>query len=235
MVFSSNPLSLSVTDAAFDSWLRESGYLDVIDNRHTIATEAAEPAFSATTTAASPTNYVFGLLVVLVAKLWTLISLFTLNPFSKLTTDDFSGETPSWTGVFFGDFGSYSFPASASQGKLRVHENVKRYARNYASLSILFFACSLYQMPLALFGLIASLALWDVIRFGSERWGLDYYPVAQQILVRVAQCATFMVLMYLNVQMALVWAVGVSYTVMVLHAAFRKLTPVKQPTRGRQR
>ncbi|GLT69697.1 hypothetical protein SLA2020_418280 [Shorea laevis] len=235
MVFSSNPLALSVADTAFDSWLRDSGYLDVIDNQHSTATEATAPASSMTGATTSPTKFIFGLLVSLVSKLWILISLFMFNPFSKLTTDDFSGETPSWTLLFFGDVGSYSFPASVSQGKLRVHENVKRYARNYISLFILFFACSLYQMPLALVGLISSLALWDIFRFCSERWGLDCHPMTRQILVLTAQCATAILLIFLNVQMALFCALSVSYSVMILHAAFRKLTPVKQPSRGRQK
>lgn len=146
MVFSSNPLSLSVPDPTFESWLRDSGYLDVIDDHQTAAaasTTTSTPTSTDSTITISITDFLFGCLVSLFSHLWTLLSLFTLNPLSKLTTNDFSGETPSWTKGFFGDFGSYSFPASVSQARLRVHENVKRYARNYASLFILFFACSL--------------------------------------------------------------------------------------------
>ncbi|XVF18792.1 hypothetical protein REPUB_Repub11eG0053900 [Reevesia pubescens] len=214
MVFSSNPLSLSVPDPTFESWLRESGYLDVIDDNQTAA--AASTTSSSTTTDSTITipisGFLFGYLVSSFSRLWTLLSLFTLNPFSKLTTNDFSSETPSWTKGFFGDFGSYSFPASVSQARLRVHENVKRYARNYASLFILFFACSL---------------------FFSDKWGLDRFPITQLALIRIAQCATAIILIWLNVQMALCCALGVSYIVMILHAAFRKLTPVKQPSRGK--
>lgn len=47
-----------------------------------------------------------------------------------------------------------------------------------------------YQMPLALIGLLSCLALWDVFKFCSDRWGLDHYPVIQQCLVRIAQCGT---------------------------------------------
>ncbi|MFQ6641154.1 hypothetical protein Gotur_015455 [Gossypium turneri] len=146
MVFSSNPLSLSVPDPTFESWLRDSGYLDVIDNQQTAA--AAAPT-TGTSTISDPTitipisSFLFRYLVSFFSHLWTLLSLLTFNPFAKLTTNDFSGETPSWTKGFFADFLSYSFPASASQARLRVQENVKRYARNYASLFILFFACSL--------------------------------------------------------------------------------------------
>lgn len=43
-------------------------------------------------------------------------------------------------------------------------------------------------MPVALVGLLSSLALWDVFKFCSERWGLDQYPVVWQFLIRVAQC-----------------------------------------------
>lgn len=43
-------------------------------------------------------------------------------------------------------------------------------------------------MPLALVGLLSSLALWDIFKFCSERWGLNQYPVVQQCLIRGAQC-----------------------------------------------
>ncbi|CDP00643.1 unnamed protein product [Coffea canephora] len=33
MVFSSNPLALSVPDLAFESWLRDKGYLEILDQR----------------------------------------------------------------------------------------------------------------------------------------------------------------------------------------------------------
>ncbi|KAH9802510.1 PRA1 family protein H [Citrus sinensis] len=157
----------------------------------------------------------------------------TVNPFAKLTTDDFSAKTPSWTREFIGALRSYSFPSSPHTLKLRVHENVKRYARNYASLFILFFACSLYQMPLALAGLISSLALWDFFKFCSDKWNWDRHPVIRQVLVRIVQCATSVVLMLLNVQMALFCALAISYVVMILHAAFRKLSASKQPSRIR--
>ncbi|XP_050215558.1 PRA1 family protein H isoform X2 [Mercurialis annua] len=239
MVFSTNPLSLSVPDPAFESWLRESGYLELLDQRSsssTTTTPATTAAATSSTTTTNPTitsALTGGLFVSLLSHLITLLSLLTLNPLSKLTTHDFSGQTPSWTRVFIGDFGCYSFPSTADQARLRVHENVKRYARNYASLFILFFACALYQMPLTLIGLISSLALWDIFKFSSDKWGWERYPVIQQVLIRTAQCATAVILVWLNVQMALFCALCVSYTVMILHAAFRKLTPAKQPSRQR--
>ncbi|KAK9268838.1 hypothetical protein L1049_000602 [Liquidambar formosana] len=239
MVFSSNPLSLSVPEPAFESWLRDSGYLEILDQRtsdlHRLTTTTTSTSAAATTgeSTAATTTTTSGLFHCLFSCLGTLISFFTLNPFSKLTTEDFSGETPSWTLGFIGFSDSYSFPSSPSQARLRVHENVKRYARNYASLFILTFACTLYQMPLALVGVISSLALWDLFRFCGDRWGLDRYIVIQQVLLRIAQCATAVILIWSNVQMAIFCALGVSYAVMILHASFRKLTPVKQPTRGR--
>ncbi|XVF70236.1 hypothetical protein PTKIN_Ptkin11bG0144500 [Pterospermum kingtungense] len=148
MVFTSNPLSLSVPDPTFESWLRDSNYLDVNDQHQTTATASTNTCPSTTTnpTITIPiTVFLFGYLVSLFSHLWTLLILFTLNPFYKLTTNDFSGKTPFWTIRFVGDFGSYSFPASVSQERLRVHENVKRYARNYASLFTLFFTYSLEE------------------------------------------------------------------------------------------
>ncbi|XP_031266549.1 PRA1 family protein H [Pistacia vera] len=222
--FSSNPLSLSLPDPAFESWLRDSGYLELLDTNS--AALSTTSSTTATTTSATITHSLFH-------YLWTFFSLLTVNPFAKLTTDDFSARTPSWTHEFFGFAGSYSFPSSPDTLKLRVQENVKRYARNYATLFILFFACSLYQMPLALLGLISSLAIWDLFKFSSDKWKFDRYPVIRQILIRIAQCATVIILICLNVQMALFYALSVGYTVMILHAAFRKLASQKQPSRGR--
>ncbi|KAJ7981767.1 PRA1 family protein [Quillaja saponaria] len=229
MVFSSNPLALSVPEPAFESWLRDSGYLEILDQR-TSTTASAASTNRASETTTTVTN---GFFVSLFSHVLTLLSLFTLNPFAKLTAEDFSGETPSWSHSFIGFCGSYSFPSSPSQARLRVHENLKRYARNYASLFILFFACTLYKMPLALVGLISCLALWDIFKFSIDRWQLDQHPVIRECLVRIAQCATAVILIFSNVQMAIFCALSVSYASMILHAAFRKLTPTKQPSRGR--
>lgn len=231
MAFSSNPLSLSVPDAAFETWLRDTGYLEVVDRRTSDLHRLSSGGDSSSTTASIPSNSFF--FVSILSHLGTLLSLFTLNPFSKLTSDDFSGPTPSWTLAFVGFCDSYSFPSSSSQARLRVHENVKRYARNYATLFIICFACSLYQMPIALVGLISSLALWDLLRFCSDKWRVDRYPVVRQALIHTVQCATAVVLFCSNVQFALFCALGVSYAVMILHASFRKLTPAKQPTPAR--
>ncbi|KAK9180485.1 hypothetical protein WN943_029694 [Citrus x changshan-huyou] len=226
-VFASNPLSLNVPDPAFESWLRDSGYLEILDTATTTSATAVTTASTKETATATTITHS------LLHYLYTFISLLTVNPFAKLTTDDFSANTPSWTREFIGALGSFSFPSSPHTLKLRVHENVKRYARNYASLFILFFACSLYQMPLALVGLISSLALWDFFKFCSDKWNWDRHPVIRQVLVRIAQCATLVVLMLLNVQMALFCALAISYVVMILHAAFRKLSASKQPSRIR--
>ncbi|KAG5114177.1 hypothetical protein JHK82_037446 [Glycine max] len=220
MVFSSNPLSLSVPEPAFESWLRDTGFLEVLDHRTSSSAAAASPAPSS---AAST----------LFSRLLTFLSLFTLNAFAKLAADDFAADTPSWSRSFFAFSDSYSFPSSPSQARLRVQENVKRYARNYAYLFIVFFACTLYKMPVALVGLVLCLALWDFFKFCSHRWGLEQYPLTRQILIRVVQCATAVILIFSNVQMALFCAICVSYVGMILHAGFRKLTPVKQPSVSR--
>ncbi|XP_073303791.1 PRA1 family protein H [Primulina huaijiensis] len=242
MVFTPNPLALSVPEPEFESWLRDSGYLEIIDQRttdlHRLSTNAPNPAAVDTTSAAatnssSPTE---GFLHSLFSLIWTLLSLFTFNPFSKLTTDDFSGDTPPWTAAFFGFSDSYSFPSSPAQVRLRVHENVKRFARNYASLFILLFACSLYQLPIALVGLISCLALWDVFKFAGDRWNLDGCPVLRELLIRIVQCVTVVIMLISNVQLAVFYAVGFSYAVMMLHSSFRKLTLAKQPAaKGRNR
>ncbi|XP_073221306.1 PRA1 family protein H isoform X1 [Cicer arietinum] len=181
MVFSSNPFALSVPEPAFESWLRDTGYLEIIDQRTSAAAAAVTTTVNSNSSPLLPTTS-------LSSKLLTFFSLLTLNPFAKLTADDFSGDTPSWSRSFFGSSDSYSFPSSPSQARFRVHENVKRYARNYAYLFIIFFASALYKMPLALVGLISCLALWDFFKFFSDRKGLDQYPVIRQCLLRIAQC-----------------------------------------------
>lgn len=233
MVFSANPLALSVPEPAFESWLRDTGYLEVLDQRTSDLHRLSSSTSATTPTTISTDTINNGIFLSLFSNIGTLLSLLTLNPFSKLTTDDFSGETPFWTTGFIGLCDSYIFPSSPAQARLRVHENVKRYARNYASLFVLFFACSLYQIPLALVGLISSLALWDVFRYYGDHLGVDQYPLLRQIFVRMVQCGTAVILFYSNVQMALFSAVAVSYAVMIIHASFRKLSPAKQPTRGR--
>lgn len=149
-MFDPNPLSLSVPEPEFESWLRDSGYLEILDQRstdlHRLST-AAKPSNSAATPSDSASTSITSNGVILVSQLfsriWTLLSLLTFNPFSKLAANDFSGDTPPWTLAFFGSSVSYSFPSSPSQARLRVHENVKRFARNYTTLFVLFFACSL--------------------------------------------------------------------------------------------
>ncbi|CAM8984975.1 hypothetical protein QQ045_007830 [Rhodiola kirilowii] len=239
MAFSTNPLSLSVPDPLFESWLRDNGYLEILDQRTTALAAAASsdsaPSSSGSSALATATIATTGLFQGLFSAIGTLASLFTLNPIAKLTAEDFSGETPSWTVGFFGVCESYSFPSSAAQAKLRVCENVKRFARNYAYLFIVAFACTLYQMPLALVGLISCLAMWDLLKVLSDKWRLDDYPFRRQALVRIAQCATVIILFFSNVQMALFCALGISYAAMMLHAAFRKLTPTKQPTSGHRK
>ncbi|KAG2241580.1 hypothetical protein Bca52824_096436 [Brassica carinata] len=243
MAFSPNPLSLSVPDPAFESWLRDSGYLDLVDHRTSAAAAASAPASSSSSSSAAAatssasddvvSSITGGFFASLLSRLVTVSSLLTINPFSKLSADDFSGDTPQWTTGFFGACDSYSFPSSSQQARMRVHENIKRFARNYATLFIVFFACALYQMPLALVGLLASLALWELFKYCSDRWKFDRHPSARKLVIGIGQCATAVLLTFLNVQMALFSALAVSYSVMLLHAGFRKLTPSKKPSRGR--
>ncbi|KZV54723.1 hypothetical protein F511_38198 [Dorcoceras hygrometricum] len=86
-----------------------------------------------------------------------------------------------------------------------------------------------YQLPIALGGLISCLALWDAFKFVVDRWKLDGYPVLKEVLIRVVQCATAVIMLISNIQLAVFCAVGFSYAVMILHSSFRKLTIAKQP------
>ncbi|XXG46759.1 hypothetical protein AAC387_Pa02g1522 [Persea americana] len=240
-VFSANPLSLSLPDSAFESWLRDEGYLEILDERTTArasiptsSTAPSSPSNPHSHTRRSPALVLGRIFSSLVSVLTTFVSLVTISPFAKLTADDFAGVTPSWTVGFVGYPNSYSWPSDPSQARMRVHENVKRYARCYSLLALVFFACSLYQIPLALFGVISSLALWEGFRFCCDRWGLESHAIVRQILLRLIQFATAIILFSCNLQVALFWAVSISYIVMILHASLRKLTP-KQPDQVHKR
>ena len=134
MGFSANPLSLTVPDSVLESLLQDSGYLDLLDHRTSDVSSMSPSSSSSSATEAKPPT----------AQLVAVFSLVTVNPFSKLSADDFAGETPPWTTRFFGDSDAYSFPSSSHEARNRVHENVKRFARNYATLLILFFTYELY-------------------------------------------------------------------------------------------
>lgn len=146
MSFSANALSLSMPDCAFEAWLRENLFLEILDDRTSaIAAPAGGPLPAASrdlSGSARTQRAAAGMSLLSLGA--TVASLLTVNPFSKLAVSDFAGETPPWTLSFFGPAGSLSWPASPSQVRMRVHENVKRYARNYSILAALFLACSLF-------------------------------------------------------------------------------------------
>lgn len=125
MAFSANPLSLSVPAPAFESWLRESGYLESLDSRNIHPPLDQKDSFSFT----------------------SVLSLLTINPFSKVTADDLARPAAPWTAEFFdsgaGPSHTYALPSSSSQARLRVQENVKRYIRNYIYIYVLILGCTM--------------------------------------------------------------------------------------------
>ncbi|URD74776.1 PRA1 family [Musa troglodytarum] len=195
MAFASNPLSLSVSEPAFEAWLRDTGYLEILDDRAASADHSPSSSSSSSVPdpplrprTSAPAAGRSGLAARAFSSMRTLASLFTLNPFAKLTPEDLSGGTPSWTLEFIGVAGSYSWPAGSAQARMRVQENVRRYVRNYALLSVIVFACTLYKMPVSLLGLIACLVLWEFVRFCSDKWQLEERsPGLRQAFVHIAQ------------------------------------------------
>ncbi|KAL6863827.1 hypothetical protein ACP4OV_016730 [Aristida adscensionis] len=235
--FKPNPLSLSVPDPALDRWLRDSGYLDLLDSTAAAPASASTsaPASAAAASAAGPAPASAGVAADVLAFARTLASLLALNPFARLSAADLAAPTPSWSLAFLGPPGaaSYSWPPTPTQARLRVQENVRRYARNYAALSILLFACCLYRMPMALLGMLASLAMWEGVRYCREHWALTTrLPGLAQALLHCAQIVTAILLYVCNLQFAVVYAIGLSYAVMMLHASLRKLTPASLPDPG---
>lgn len=174
-VFSANPLSLSLPDSAFESWLRDKGYLEILDERTTArasiptsSTAPSSPSNPHRHTRRSPALVLGGrIFTSVISVLTTVVSLVTISPFAKLTADDFAGDTPSWTVGFVGYPNSYSWPSDPSQARMRVHENVKRYARCYSLLALVFFACSLS---------VISLSVSVSLTFLGRRifWGVEW-------------------------------------------------------------
>ncbi|KAJ0017017.1 hypothetical protein Pint_11625 [Pistacia integerrima] len=121
---------------------------------------------TATTTSATITRNLFH-------YLWTFFSLLKVNLFAKLTTDDFSARTPSWMREFLGFVGSYSFPLLPDTLELKVQENVKRYARNYATLFILFFAYFLLKFNVNMVPGAAG-SSWVDLKFGDLGFVQDF-------------------------------------------------------------
>nr|CAD1839521.1 unnamed protein product [Ananas comosus var. bracteatus] len=238
MAFAANPLSLSVPEAAFETWLRDSGYLEILDDRTASASASASASANPNP---SPRRHHHHHHHHHHQFLFLLLRFLLLPPHPRLPPRPqplrqarrrgLRRPTPSWTLEFLGPAaGCYSWPAGPAQARMRVQENVRRYARNYAFLSLLFFACSLYRMPISLLGLMSSLVIWELVRFCNEKWDLEQrFPGLRQVLVRFAQFATAVILYLCNLQLTLISAIGVSYAVMILHASLRKLTPSNQP------
>ncbi|KAG8060898.1 hypothetical protein GUJ93_ZPchr0002g25184 [Zizania palustris] len=190
--FKANPLSLSVPDPALDRWLRDSGYLDLLDS--SASADTADTAAPSRATPINPTSASSGAAADVLAFARTFASVLALNPFARLSTADLAAPTPSWSLAFLGLPGatSYSWPPTPTQSRLRVQENVRRYARNYAALSILVFACCLYRMPMALLGMLAILVVWEGVRYCRERWELaTRSPGVGQVLLHCAQIGEF--------------------------------------------
>ncbi|KAL0728947.1 hypothetical protein Bca4012_025040 [Brassica carinata] len=191
MGFSANPLSLSVPDSVLESCLQDSCSLDLLDHSTSpsAATEAKPPTTAIDDIGCFPSSW---------AQLVAVFSLLTINPLSSLTADDFAGETPPWTTSFFGDSDSYSFPSSSREARTRVHENVKRFSRNYATLFIVLFTCKLRRSLRKMDHLTEFLACF---------------------------AATVSFLAFLNVQIAVFYALAISYSVVILHGGYRNDSP----------
>ncbi|KAJ3693271.1 hypothetical protein LUZ60_008751 [Juncus effusus] len=223
MSFAPNPLSLTVSDAAFESWLRDSGHLYTLDTLSSSSSSAPPPPNNNNPTTIPQAPFSF------LSSIRTFSTLLAINPLAKLEAKDLASPLPSWTREFIGGPGDYSWPAEASQARMRVQENVRRYAKNYMVLSLIFFSCCLYRMPMSLLGLLACLGIWEFVRFCNKNWEMEIkYPVLRQCMVLSCQIITAALLYMCNIQFALVYSIGLSYSVMLLHASLRKLTPSYQ-------
>ncbi|KAG2633983.1 hypothetical protein PVAP13_2NG166406 [Panicum virgatum] len=96
--FKPNPLSLSVPDPALDRWLRDSGYLDLLDSAPTaFSSSASAPSTAAISPTAGSTPASSSVATDVLSFARTLASLLVLNPFTRLSSADLAAPTPSWS------------------------------------------------------------------------------------------------------------------------------------------
>ncbi|CAM6101648.1 unnamed protein product [Calypogeia fissa] len=216
MTFQVNPLSLCLPQQAFETWLRESGQLEVLDKN------ALDQALLGGSESLSA----------------VLIKALKINPLRSLTIEDFCNSPVSWTGEFFdcglGPRETYSYPRSLIQAKLRMEDNVKRYTGNYLVLALIIFLCFLYKMPLAFLGILSCLALWDTLRVYINSRGLRLDSFQCRCLQLFGNLATMFVLVYCKAAVAVTLAGLTSLLVVILHSALRRITALKNSPRAVQ-
>ena len=134
MAFSSNPLSLSVPEAAFDTWLRDSGFIDILDQRtsdlHRLSSSSADSKPSAEAAASSSSSAASEAVAASVlgrvfSRAATLLSLLTLNPFAKLAAGDYMAFRDYLRAHLFAD-------GSAAAARDKADRRARRAARRAA-------------------------------------------------------------------------------------------------------
>ncbi|KAJ7283052.1 hypothetical protein O6H91_Y350800 [Diphasiastrum complanatum] len=213
MAFLVNPLSLCIPQSAFEAWLRERGYLEILDKCGLDqARMAGQSSFAA------------------------CCKLLTTNPFANLTMEDLCQKPVPWTDEFFdcglGPRETYSWPVSVTQIKLRMEENLRRYTGNYLVLTLVVFLCFLYKVPLAFLGLVSLLGLWATIRKYIYKWGLQRQSVWFGLLLLLGNTATAIIVIYCKIGTVLFWTGVCSFLVLVTHSCFRRITPSRRNHNG---
>lgn len=212
MAFKENPLSLSLSQTAFEEWLRENGHLETLD-RTGLDHHLRLPSHS---------------------SFREFSKVLKSNAFMNLTVDDLMKKPVSWTGEFFdcgfGPGETYSWPRSISQAKLRMDENIRRYTGNYVVLVAIVFLILLYQMPMALLGIISVILVWDTLRRAGDEWGLERNGYRYRALACVGNTVTVVLMVYCKIALALFWAGIASLLVVTAHSCLRRITPAKVVT-----
>ncbi|KAG0560134.1 hypothetical protein M758_10G151400 [Ceratodon purpureus] len=214
MAFKENPLSLSVSQTAFEEWLRENGHLETLD-RTELDHHLRLPSHS---------------------SFREFSKAVKSNAFMNLTVDDLLKKPVSWTGEFFdcgfGPGETYSWPRSISQAKMRMDENIRRYTGNYVVLVAIVFLILLYQMPMALVGIISVILVWDTLRRAGDEWGLERNGYRYRALAFVGNSVTVVLMVYCKIALALFWAGIGSLLVVTAHSCLRRITSTKAVPAG---
>ncbi|RVW79331.1 hypothetical protein CK203_040860 [Vitis vinifera] len=217
MAFSSNPLSLSVPDAAFETWLRDTGYLEVVDRRTSDLHRLSSGGDSSSTTASIPSNSFFLSQSCPTSEPYSPSSLSTPSPSSPpMTSPAHPLLDPRFRGFLRLLFlsvvvvpGSPKGPrerqALCSELRDSVHYLLRLFIENLGKrkemvgLNLVFIVVLVFKEREVEKNEVsdAHCSSWvdfkfgtlDLLRFCSDKWRVDRYPVVRQALIHTVQCA----------------------------------------------
>lgn len=234
-MFAENPLSLSISEPAFQAWLVDSPH----ENRSQYQSRSRNPDGHTLSHARSAPSsgswqqyvpFLDTTLNFVKDVLQTLQSLPFPEP--RISQQDLLKPPVPWTAGFWdcgdGPSTTFALPASWEEGVTRVRKNVQLYIGNYLRLAGCVLLCMLYLRPLSMIGLllIALITHFSMgLALGDEVALLGYHLSPGSFLLRslrvCMQIGVFVIMFYCRVFPALLWTTSVSFAVVLTHATLR--------------